>query len=519
MSESLAEGHEGHAVDVRRVARRTVLTVPAAAWVAVLIAALATRPLLPVDETRYATVAWEMLRSGDWLVPHLNGRPYSDKPPLLFWLITSGWSVLGPVELWARLVGPLSAAASLALTAVLARRLWPGQTRVALAAPLVLAGTVAWSVYGTVLLFDALLTACVLAGLIGLVESRRGHRRGYALFALGLGLGVLAKGPVILIHLLPAAVTAWWWDAPRPVVTDAATARFPAAPGFRPAGGAVPHLWGVALGVAGIAGVLIALAWAVPAALSGGDAYGRAIFLGQTTGRVVKSFAHRRPFWWYIPQVLWMTLPWWAWPTLWRGVREWRRRTSPLAADAGLRFCAIWAVAALVAFTLVSGKQVHYLLPELAAFALIVARLALATDSSAEGRSSRPARVGWPVMARLSMLATGTLIVVVAAHILAAHTLAARYDLGEVASHLASVERSGAPIAHEGRYAGQFTYLGRLERPIAEISADSIDSWLRLHPTGRAVSYAKAPADTGVGGVELVRRYRGQYIIVRRAPP
>ena len=49
------------------------------------------RPLLPVDETRYLSVAWEMWQRGDFLVPHLDGVPYSHKPPLLFWLVHGLW--------------------------------------------------------------------------------------------------------------------------------------------------------------------------------------------------------------------------------------------------------------------------------------------------------------------------------------------------------------------------------------------------------------------------------------------
>ena len=47
------------------------------------------RPLLLPDEGRYAGVAWEMLRSGDWLTPTLNGLPYFHKPPLFYWLTAS----------------------------------------------------------------------------------------------------------------------------------------------------------------------------------------------------------------------------------------------------------------------------------------------------------------------------------------------------------------------------------------------------------------------------------------------
>ena len=74
----------------------------AALWLLLVGVALATRPLLPVDETRYVSVAWEMWQRGDFLVPHLNGSPYSDKPPLLFWLMHAGWWVFGVMWLMRR---------------------------------------------------------------------------------------------------------------------------------------------------------------------------------------------------------------------------------------------------------------------------------------------------------------------------------------------------------------------------------------------------------------------------------
>ena len=58
---------------------------------ALIAVAVLTRPAMPIDETRYLAVAWEMWQSGDYLVPHTNGLPYSHKQPLLFWLINFGW--------------------------------------------------------------------------------------------------------------------------------------------------------------------------------------------------------------------------------------------------------------------------------------------------------------------------------------------------------------------------------------------------------------------------------------------
>lgn len=68
------------------------------------LAHLLTWPLLPVDETRYLSVAWEMWLRHEWLVPHLNGALYTDKPPLLFWLVHLGWAVAGVNDVWPRAV-------------------------------------------------------------------------------------------------------------------------------------------------------------------------------------------------------------------------------------------------------------------------------------------------------------------------------------------------------------------------------------------------------------------------------
>ena len=58
--------------------------IAAMSFIAFCLAYILLRPLLPVDETRYLTVAWEMWTSGSYIVPHLNGEPFSHKPPLLF---------------------------------------------------------------------------------------------------------------------------------------------------------------------------------------------------------------------------------------------------------------------------------------------------------------------------------------------------------------------------------------------------------------------------------------------------
>ncbi|MBK6830171.1 MAG: glycosyltransferase family 39 protein [Flavobacteriales bacterium] len=72
---------------------------------------LDTLPLRIWDESRQAISAWEMLRGGDWLVAHFYGQPdmWSTKPPMLIWLQTTFFALIGPGELGLRLPSAIAA--------------------------------------------------------------------------------------------------------------------------------------------------------------------------------------------------------------------------------------------------------------------------------------------------------------------------------------------------------------------------------------------------------------------------
>jgi 4-amino-4-deoxy-L-arabinose transferase-like glycosyltransferase len=86
-----------------------------ACWCALLLPLAALLPPIPIDETRYLTAAWEMFNSGQWLVPTVNGAWYSDKSPLLFWLIAGGWKLVG-VHTWVARVEALAVAVGIVVT-------------------------------------------------------------------------------------------------------------------------------------------------------------------------------------------------------------------------------------------------------------------------------------------------------------------------------------------------------------------------------------------------------------------
>jgi len=487
------------------------------------------RTLFPVDETRYASVAWEMWQRGDLLVPFKNGEPYSHKPPLLFWLIHAGWALFGVNEWWPRLIAPLLSFAGLGLTWRLARRLWPDQPEAAPLATAVLLSSGLWMAYSQALMFDLLIAACTLLGILALVETAlSGHRRWWGLFALAVGLGILAKGPAILVHLLPAALFAPWWLGGRELSRRA---------------------WYLGLLAALLGGIAIALAWAIPAGLSGGEAYRNAIFWGQTANRMVSSFAHQRPFWWYLPLLPLLLAPWLLWPKLWRGLYVTFKASKD---DRGVRLLLLWFLSALLIFSLISGKQVHYLLPEFPAAALLLG-LALARGPDPE-RPLTPALalclLGVAILlaprvadlpgdhhfipAGLGLLALGVLllfarggrnlrVIQVTLISLAAfgwllltgvRPLAERYDLHPLAQELARQQAAGYQIGYPGFYHAQFHFLGRLTQPIEEINAMEAAAWLEQQPKRLLVLAIPDELDATPYQPLFIQPYRSRYLLL-----
>ena len=304
----------------------------------VVIVALLTRPLMPVDETRYLGVAWEMWQSGSWVVPLLNGEPYSHKPPLLFWLIHAGWALFGVNELTPRLVGPAFSLGSLFLVRAVAARLFPARPTVAQLAPWILAGTIYWLGFATMTMFDQLVVFFVLLGVLGLLELGQGRRRGWWWLFLGTALGTLAKGPFALIYLVPLTVTAPWW-----------------------AGVGLSWRWFVQAGSVGFLGSCVALGWALLAASLGGPAYAEAILWGQMAGRAVDAFDHAEPIYYYLWVLPLLFLPWTLMlPGLVR--RRWseRRTGHSLWAEPSFgRLLLVWALVPFVLLSLASGKLPH----------------------------------------------------------------------------------------------------------------------------------------------------------------
>lgn len=503
-------------------------------WLLLVAISLYGRSFVPIDETRYVTVAWEMWLRGDFLVPYLNGEPYSHKPPLLFWLIQLGWMAFGVNDWWPRLMPSLFTLGSVWLTMRLAARLYPDKKELVRIVPLILMGSLLWALFTAATMFDMLVTFFTLVGMHGILSAWRGRPlKGWLVLGSAIGAGMLAKGPVILLlTALPAALAPWW-------------------------GQARPHRWQRwygGLGAAMLMGVLIVLIWAVPAGAHGGAAYRSEIFWGQTAGRMVESFAHRRPIWWYLELLPVILLPWSLWPPLWRCVL----RLREVMDEPGVRFCAAWVLPVFIAFCFISGKQMHYLLPLFPAFSLMAAR-ALVLAPSAERHDFLPLLLV-TLAASMSLLslkllmhshpnapwlqqiphwgaalylvggmvlltipnralltdmwktALYTVFVVASIYIGIAHQVGSAYDVRAIGARLKQLEDAGIPLAHAGDYAGMYTFVGRMRQAPEVVRSAELGSWFERHPDGRAIVYFDRQHPLGAIKPEYFQYYQDREV-------
>lgn len=463
-------------------------------------------PAVPIDETRYLSIAWEMRQSGELIGLTLNGHPYMDKSPLLFWLINVAWTLFGVSTLAARLVCICFAAGAVACVVGMARRLRHPDPAVAgwILLPFVMFGA-----FTPIAMFDVPLVFFVALGFLGFIRWLQGEVRiGAALVLVAFALGLLMKGPVYLVHLLgPIATVRWWRSQPveRPV---------------RIATG---------IGACVVLSSIPLAAWAVASAMHVGGVPVMDTLAYHSVGRVSNSFAHSRSVLWYLPWVLPFLLPW-ALLVRWKRLRH--NLLAALATSAG-RFGVSATLPAFVLFSLISGKQLHYLLPLLPGMALLLAslpqgeagafsfprvRILLLCASLAWAWLVAAAIMGrwgdamWYVFAgvslallllgasvarawgdtgegeRLRKASFASLMALVASVLLLGAHVDANMDPSGLATVVKDLQRRGVVVAAVNDEPGMITYLARLAEPLPEVT-DPV-AWARDNPSGLALVHA-----------------------------
>ncbi len=340
--------------------------------------------LFEPDEGRYAQIPREMLTTGDWIVPQLQGQPYLDKPPLFYWLVMACYQLFGYHDWAARLVPALAVQGTILITYLFGRRLL-GE-RPAFWGALALALMPGFVGMGRLVLLDGTLAFWVTLATLSAAYAVNGQslRRGYWLLsAVACGLGVMTKGPIAMVLLLPPL-----WAFQRLSGNKSSI-------GWRG--------WLV------FAGVLLAVTapWYVAVCLRQPD-FARHFFLVHNVERFAQPFDHDRPFWFYVPVLFASMLPL---PLL--GIPCCRFLFSAKTADRRcpvlgyLLLSAAWCV---LFFSLAGSKLPTYILPALPPLALAGGAY-LAQSSLLTSRWFRAGLAAWWC---LSMLGHGILLPAVA---------------------------------------------------------------------------------------------------------
>lgn len=440
---------------------------------ALFLAAVLFRPLLPIDETRYMTAAWEMHLRGDWLAPlTVNFAPYHHKPPLLLWLINASWGLFG-VSRWAGAVPvALAGLAWLVLTRALGQKLFPGGRAGFDTLPFLVAGSVPFLIYGTLVMFDVTLTVFVLCALLALVSYAGDRRFRYvAAAALAAGLGVLTKGPVAWLYLIfPMLLGPVWIGRGRA--------------GASWYGGCLLVL---------LLSTIPVLLWLVPVLRASDNEFAFWLVWQQTAGRITGGMenSHDRPLYFYLPLLPVLFLPWMAFPSFWRGLRGVR---SLLSEEAGLRFLLCWTVPVFIAFSLIGGKQPHYLVPLLPGVLVFIARLS--------GISRRQAALTAAALAGALIVGQGGV----------SANFFKLYDLEPVAAYMQ--EHRDRDWAFVWNYQGELTFLARFEKPVEDLERKRIGAWFDAHPGGRIVVKYEDSREIERWDVLLSMPYRGRNLAV-----
>jgi 4-amino-4-deoxy-L-arabinose transferase-like glycosyltransferase len=343
--------------------------------------------LFDPDEGRNAEIAREMVTTGDYVLPHLNGLPYLDKPTLYFAVGAVTMKVLGPTVFAARFPSLLFTLATVSLVAWFARRLFgrgAGMT-----AAIATAATPFTLAYARIVIFDSTLTFFVVLALVGFylaiderIEGGQADRRTggrieaedpaalprYRLSASGvgsgegwtalawvaIGFGVLTKGPIaIALPVLIALPFALRYRAWRSVVDPIALLLF----------GAIVAPW------------VIAVSLRIPGFLE-------YALITETARRFSTSELGRAgPFWYFLAIFPAAALPW-SLVLAGSGRSCFQHRDENGRLDRRILFLLLWIALPLVFFTLSQSKRPQYVLPMIPAIALLI-------SASWQGRSAR----------------------------------------------------------------------------------------------------------------------------------
>lgn len=302
---------------------------------------LSPRDFWVEDEARYAEVLREMIHEGKWLVPHLNGAFYPDKPPIYFWLSALIALVMGKIIPSSFLaITWLSTLGTILVNYYFARALF--DDRSAFISSLILMANFLMLGCAQIVRMDMLLTFFVTLALhVFYLGHQKSANRYFILFYLFSALAVLTKGPFgFAFTYLPAIAFLSYkrdWLQLKKVVFNYGFILF----------------------------IILVGGWLAGSWLMGYSDFVKNLFVKQIAGRTVKAFSHQEPFYFYILLLPLVLLPWTAFVP--RAIRYTLQNNRD-----HIYLFFWWFMTGFVMISVVSGKLFIYLLPLIVPIAMML---------------------------------------------------------------------------------------------------------------------------------------------------
>jgi 4-amino-4-deoxy-L-arabinose transferase-like glycosyltransferase len=317
---------------------------------------LGIRDPWPADEPRFAALARDMVRTGEWLFPRVGGDLYQDKPPLFFWLLALSYTVFGAVKAWFLIPSFLAAAGILYLVYDFGRRTVSREA--GLGAALLVACTVQFAVATRGAQIDPTLCALMTFSMYAMLRQLLSGDgwRWYFLGGFAAGLGIFTKGVgfLPLLSLIPYfLLRGFGWKGLATIDAGRGGWRWWLAP---------------------LAMLLAVSLWFVPMllAVAASDApeyaaYRDEILFTQTMERYSAAWHHVKPWYYFLLEVIpalwmpWSILLFWLVP---RFKAAFHDRNARIWLPLG------WVLLVVLFFSLSPGKRGIYVLPALPALAM-----------------------------------------------------------------------------------------------------------------------------------------------------
>lgn len=392
------------------------LAVLALIFGALFLFRLGSAPLGEPDEGRYAEIPREMVATGDWVTPRLDGVDYFEKPPLVYWMTASCLEIFGGSEWSMRLPAALFGIGGVLATYAAGRRIYG--RRAGMMGAVALGTSTLYFGLARILVLDGavavLMSATLFCFILGIREEPGCRRRWlfYGLYASS-ALATMTKGPIGF--LVTGAVMFLWlllmdqWKRLRPL-----------------------HL---------PSGVLVFLAIALPwhlLAASRNPSWAHFYFIHENWERFTTTEHGRTgPWWYFVPIVILGLFPWTGF--LWSALREklaggWTRRGE----NAEAWFLAIWAAFIFVFFSKSQSKLPGYILPVFPPLAVLIG--AGLADATAK-KSAVPRSGLWGFVGLAGLLGAAALAIAANPHLL--HDPAQGMALQPYAWRLAAILLAG----------------------------------------------------------------------------